>query len=144
MTADTGTVRAFSDSSSTIEARAVIPAISFVSLSVIRIVVGMTRSVEPPPFSSPVGEIEATTPWTVAPFKMSADISASCPSATFPIEYSLTLISSSSWSRFSITNSGASFSILSAKRPTFVFTRTTVPSIGAFSTVSSRDSVAFS
>ena len=123
---------------------AVIPAMSFVFSSMIRTFVGMTRSVEPPPFSSPVGEMDTTWPRTVSPSRISAEISASWPTATFPMEYSLTLISISRTSRFSMMNKGSESSTESANRPTLVLTRTTVPSMGLVIWVSASCSCFFS
>ena len=125
-------------------ALAVMPAIILLLSSVIWMVVGITRSVEPPPFSSPVGEMAATWPVTVSPFKISAEITASCPTWICPMEYSLTLTFISRFSKFSIINMGLSSSILSAKRPTLALTLTTVPEIGAVTSVSFNCSLFFS
>ena len=72
-----GTIHASSASLRMILALAVIPAISLVLSSIIWMVVGMTLSVDPPPFSSPVGEMAVTCPATVSPLRISALITAS-------------------------------------------------------------------
>ena len=144
-TAEAGTTHTSFASARVSSALAVIPAMSREFLSVMRMVAGITRSVDLPPFSSPVGEMAVTSPRTVSPFRMSALISASWPTATWPMEYSLTSTSISRASRFSMVNSGSIPSpVSSANRPTLVLTRTTVPAMGLVITVSSRASCLFS
>ena len=67
------------------DAFALMPAINALDVSLIWIVIGITRSVLEADFTSPVGEIAVTVPSTLSPFKISAVIMTFCPSLISPI-----------------------------------------------------------
>ncbi len=84
--ADEGTTKTSFASLIKSSAFAVIPAISFELPPSTRMVVGITLSVDPPPFSSPVGDIFTTSPSAVSPSRISAVMVAICPTFTLPMD----------------------------------------------------------